>query len=181
MSKSFRNAAIVTIALLLTGCGGRAFTKSVEEENALVFGYLDMSDGPGKLNSAVIKLVKPTSNKPYYGFNIDDGMFFRTELPSGSYKFTSFGSFRSFGNTQYTFNLPPQGRSEMDPIINKSGIYYVGSYKYKKVKTGFFEQDKFDLEKVNKPTEKELLIQLLKKAKHPSWEAAIQKRIDQLK
>lgn len=181
MKKPFQYTVILTFALLLAGCGSRVFTRSVQDENALVFGYLDLSDAPGKLNSVVIKLVKPASDKPYYGFNIDDGMFFRTELPTGSYKFTSFGSFKSFGNTQYTFNLPPQGRGEMDPVVNKGGIHYVGSYKYKKVKTGFFEQGKFDLERVSKPTEKELLIQLLKKAKHPDWQAAIQKRLDQLK
>ena len=183
MKKLFPNyVAIITVALLVSGCGGsRAFVKSVEEEESLVFGHFDMSDGPGSFNSAVMKRVKPATDKPYYGFGIDGDMFFRTAVPPGSYKFTSFGSFKSFGNTQYTFSMPPQGRGEMDPIIDKTGIYYVGSYKYKKVKTGFFEQDKFDVEKVSKPTERELLVKLLEKAKHPTWQAAIQKRINELK
>ncbi|HLQ25870.1 MAG TPA: hypothetical protein VK138_08285 [Acidiferrobacterales bacterium] len=183
MKKLFPSyAVIITFALLMAGCGGNtAFRKSVAEEQSLVFGYIDMSDAPGSLFGATMKRVKPVTDKPYYGFGIDGGMFFRTEVPPGSYKFTSFSNFKSFGNTQYMFNLPSQGRSEMDPIIDKTGIYYVGSYKYKKVKTGFFEQGKFDIEKINKPTERELLTQLLERAKHPTWQAAIKKRINELK
>jgi hypothetical protein len=69
----------------------------------------------------------------------------------------------------------------MDRVISGTGLYYVGSYKFKKMKAGFFEQGKFDLERVNKPSEKELLTKLLEKAEHPTWKAAIQKRIGELK
>ncbi len=183
MKKIFSSwVLIVASALLVAGCGGtRPFVKSVDEEQSLVFGYIDFSDGPGTLNSVVMKRIKPLSDKPYYYLALDDGMFYGTWMSPGSYKLVSFGSFRSFGNTQYTFNMPSQGRGETDPVISKNGIYYMGSYKYKKVKTGFFEEGKFDIERINKPTEKELLVKLLKKAKHPTWQAAIQKRIDALK
>jgi hypothetical protein len=168
------------IALLLTaGCSGwKPFEDPVKEGESLVFGYIDMSDAPISLQWVSMKRLRPVTEAPYYRFVVADGLFYRTATLPGTYKFESFGG--EGWNTRYTFSFPVQGRGAMDPIIDKTGIYYVGAYKYKKVKTGFFEQGKFEVEKVDKPGEKELLLRLLKTAEHPSWKAAIKKRIEAL-
>ena len=71
------------------------------------------------------------------------GLFYHTLLPASSYQLSSFyGSGFFAGENRY--NFPRQG-NETALRITKPGIYFLGSYKYKyrKVKTGIFEQDKF--------------------------------------
>jgi hypothetical protein len=176
-------AGLLVFALTLSGCGGgvKAFVKSVEEEESLVFGHLDMDEAPTNLDWVSMKRLRPVSKTPYYSFGIDGSMFYRTHTPPGTYKFESFGGSSVLRNADYKFKFPDQGKGEMDRVISSTGLYYVGSYKFKRVKTGFFEQGKFSLEKVDKPSEKELLMKLLEKAQHPSWKAVIQKRIGELR
>ncbi|OZA26881.1 MAG: hypothetical protein B7X93_10130, partial [Hydrogenophilales bacterium 17-61-9] len=48
-------------------------------------------------------------------------------------------------------------------IIQSPGIYSLGAYKLKKMKTGFFEQGKFDAEPAkNAPSKREMLEEILK-------------------
>jgi hypothetical protein len=67
--------------------------------------------------------------------------------------------------------------------ITKPGIYFVGAFKYQKVKTGFFEQGQFAIMKINRPTEGELLKRILENddIKKSSWDAKIRARLAQLK
>ncbi len=176
-------AAIMTFALITVGCGGgwKPFVKSAQEEQTLIFGYLDMDDAPTSLQWVQLKQLRPVTKGPYYHFIIDDGLFYRTDTPKGIFKFESFGGLSRLRNMSFTFKFPAQGKGAMDPVIDKPGIYYVGSYKFKKVKTGFFEEGKFELEKISKPSEKELLVKLMAKAEHPSWKTVIQKRVQEIK
>jgi hypothetical protein len=68
--------------------------------------------------------------------------------------------------------------------ISKPGIYFLGSYKYQQVKTGFFEGSKFDIERVDSPTEAELLQRILdedKEIKGSAWEEKIRQRLARIK
>lgn len=171
---------VVVAALMLSACGGtRPFKKSIQQEESLVFGYIDMDEAPCSLDWVDMKRLQPKTDKPYYGFAVKDGMFYRTYTPPGVYKFDAFGGSSFIRNANYTFKFP-QGKGEMDREIKKTGIYYVGSYKYVKVKTGFFQPGKFDYERVQRPTEKELLERLLLIADHPEWRGAIRQRIKEL-
>lgn len=180
--------AILFLAALGTGCsiqlGGsdvKAFTKSVQEEESLVFGHLDMTDAPSRFDWIVVKRLKPLTDKPYYNFAIDGGLFFRTHTPPGTYKFDNFGGYSFMRQANITYGFPQQGKGEMDRVIPKTGIYFVGAYKYVKIKTGVFERDKFQIVRSDTPTEKELLRKLLDKAEHSSWKAALNKRIAEIK
>jgi len=74
-----------------------------------------------------------------------------------------------------------QGKKEIDPVIKKPGIYFVGSYKFKMIKkTTMFEQGEYDIIKINKPTEKEVLEKLLKYAKDTIWKQRILIRLKEL-
>ena len=93
----------------------------------------------------------------------------------------SFGGFSRWRNANFTFELPRQYADDFRfKIDNKPGIHFLGSYKYKEVKTGFFEQGKFDIVALNSPTERELLERLLKFTDDKTWEARIKKRIQEL-
>lgn len=178
-----RVKTVIAVLLLgiLSGCGGIKFTEPREPNMSIIIGAIDMGDASGKFTNVVMRQIKPVTDKPFYHFAIKDGMFFRTQTPAGIYKMDNFSSFNSWTNTRYTYNFPKSGRGEMDLKISKPGIYYVGSWKYKKVKVGFKKwimgEGKFDLERVQSPTELEILQKIRVHSKHDYWTNMIDKRI----
>lgn len=176
--------ALGLIALgLLAGCAGGGHGRDINDaSNSLVFGYVDMSDAPTKLNGASIMQVAPPSDKPYWGTDVRNGLFYTYYLPPGSYKLASLSG-SSFFKGDYRYNFPRQG-ADTAVRITKPDIYFLGSYKYKDVKTGFFEQGKFSIERVNTPSEAELLRRILAEdgeIKGSVWEERIRQRLARLK
>ena len=178
--------AVLALAIavsFLAGCAGGGHGRDINDPgNSLVFGYVDMADAPTKISGAQIMQVAPPTEKPYWGTDVRDGMFYTYYLPPGSYKLaTLHGS--SFLKGEYRYSFPRQG-SEQGVRIDKPGIYFLGSYKYQTVKTGMFEQSKFDIARVKSPTEAELLQRMLDndpELKKSVWADKIRERIARLK
>lgn len=178
-----RLAALAIFAFALSGCGGG--NPYMDDDGggpnrSLVYGYIDMDEAPAKLQWVSMKQLKPRTDKPYYSFWIRDGAFYTNNVVPGVYKFHSFGGFNGWTNTKWTFSFPSQGRGQFDPVIRKPGMYYVGSWKYKKIKTGIFKPGKFNLVPDKSHSEKEILQTMLKWAKHDKWKKMIQHRLRQL-
>jgi hypothetical protein len=174
----------LAVLFLLGGCSsGSPYMKTDKGPgHSMVYGYIDMKEAPAKLGWVSMKRVRPRVEKPYYSFWIRDGAFYSINIPHGSYHFAKFGGFNGWTNTEWNFNFPSQGRGALDPKIkrNRTGMYYVGSWKYKKVKTGFFKPGKFDLVRTKSVSEKEILKRMLPYAKHEKWKKMIEKRLRQL-
>lgn len=177
--------ALTTVAVLglVAACGSSGPQRDINDaSNSLVFGYIDMGEAPTKISGATIMQVAPPTDKPYWGMGVRNGLLYNYHLPPGSYQIASItGS--SFWRGDYRYNFPRQG-NEQAVRIGKPGIYFLGSYRYKGVKTGFFEGGKFDIERVNTPTEAELLRRILEEdsaVKGSAWEAKIRQRLSQLK
>ncbi len=192
MKKVIKNYIYFFIALLmllsLSSCASSPYLKDLkdpmDDKLSLVIGYIDMEESPAKLQWVRIKQLQPETDRPYFGFLIAEDMFYIPYIKLGIFKFHEFGgASKSYfiDRTNYTFSFPAQGKGEWDPVIQIPGIYFVGSYKFKKIETGFFEQGKFDLVKINNPTEKEVLKKILKYAEKTKWEQKILKRLDELK
>jgi hypothetical protein len=184
MKKRIGVLLLVAAAGLAAGCGGGGHGRDINDPaNSLVFGYVDMGDAPTKVTGAHIMQVAPPTEKPYWGTDVREGLFYTYYLPMGSYKLASLhGSSFLRGEHRYTF--PRQGGGDTAVRVDKPGIYFLGSYKYKNVKTGVFEQGKFDIERVSKPTEAELLQRLLDtdpQIKGSVWADKIRSRIARLK
>lgn len=84
---------------------------------------------------------------------------------------------------KYQYDFPKQG-NKTSLRVEKPGIYFIGAYKYKKVKTGMFSQAKFSIEKINKPSEAELLKRILdadSEINESAWGNKIRARLAQLK
>lgn len=174
---------IVLLALATPTHAKKGYLKEEPEQPdlSIVFGYFDMEDAPVNVKWVQMKRLRPKTDKPYYGFWVDKGLFYRASVPPGTYKFTSFGGHSNLKNASYTFDFPDQGRGDMDRVIKKQGVYFVGAYRYNKIKkTGMFRPGKFDLEPANSPTERELLLKLLEYAKHPAWKRLIDQRLKEL-
>ena len=183
--KSGKETLLLLLAAgLLASCGGGTFQKPETQNESIIIGYLDMDDAPGSFNGVSMKKLQPAEKKPYYYFATEGGIFYRGHVPPGVYKMDSFTSFSRLKNTSYTFNFPQSGRSEMDLRITKPGVYFVGSWKFKKVdvsaKEWLFGRGKFDLVRIEKPTELELLKKIQPEANEPYWADMIRRRIAEL-
>src|SRR5688572_12419681 len=175
---------VVVAVAALTGCAGGGHGRDINDpSNSLVFGFVDMSDAPTKVTGAQIMQVAPPTDKPYWGTDVKEGLFYTYYLPPGSYKLaTLHGS--SFWRGEYQYNFPRQGKDDTAVRIDKPGIFFLGAYKYQKVSTGMFEQAKFGIERVKSPTEAELLQRLLDgdaELQKSVWADKIRQRIARLK
>ena len=175
---------LVSALTLLAGCAGGGHGRDINDpSNSLVFGFVDMSEAPTKVSGAQIMQVAPPTDKPYWGTDVRDGLFYTYYLPQGSYKLaTLHGS--SFLRGEYQYNFPRQGGGDTAVRIDKPGIYFLGAYKYQNVRTGMFEQAKFEMKRVSNPGEAELLQRLLEtdaELKKSVWADKIRERIARLK
>ncbi len=173
---------LITLGLL-AGCASSGPTRDINDPtNSLVFGYIDMDDAPTQVNSAWMVQVAPPSDTPYWGLGVSKGLFYNSYLPLGSYQLSKFGGSGFFAG-QHEYAFPKQG-NKTSLRITKPGIYFIGAYKYKQVKTSMFSQAKFAIEKINKPTEAELLKRILDESsdiKDSAWGHKIRARLAQLK
>ena len=181
-------AFCAAILASVTGCATLDLREPEKDNVSLVFGYLDMSEAPGDLQWIDLKQLRPVTDKPYYHCAVEDGMFWNQYIPSGSFKVSDFGGMSGldlgilylFGSeVEYSFGN--QGRGKMDPVIERPGLYYVGSYRVKITKRGFFTNSEYDIEPLESPSEKELLERLLVHAKDTSWRERILARLEELK
>ena len=174
--------ASLAIALLLVSCASGPPGRDVNDPtSSLVFGYMDMADAPTEVDWVSLKQVGTPTDEGYWSLGVDDGLVFNQYLPVGSYQMAQFGgSGFMAGDVRYSF--PAYGKNETAVRITKPGVYFLGSFKYVKVKTGLFAPGKFDIERTSTPTERELLerIQKLKEMKGTQWVARIAARLAEL-
>ena len=167
--------------LLLAACGG-GLSQQMEDpkdlDASLVYGYIDMADGPCWLQWFNMHQVSPKVEKPYVNFRIDEGVFYAEFVPLGSFQLHELGGWGSFphGNTSYNFMFPKQAEGLR---IEKPGMYYIGCFKMKDI--GNFFKSKYDIDLSETPGEREVLSKMLPHAKGTLWEADIRRRMEALK
>lgn len=179
-----RLAGLALFALLLVaGCSSEPTRDINDPTNSLVFGYIDMSNAPTPVSHAWIEqLAPPTTGSPYWTMEVKDGMFYAGDLPAGKYQMNSvWGS--AFLKGDYSYGFGRQSK-QTQVRITKPGIYYLGSFKYRPVKTGMFEGAKFAIDRIKDPSEAELLKKLLENdstLKNSAWAEKIRARLAHLK
>jgi hypothetical protein len=168
---------------LLAGCGSSGPKRDINDPtNSLVFGYVDMKDAPTGVDYAWLVQVAPPSKTPYWSLGVRKGLFYNMYVAPGSYQLSRLGGSGFFTN-EHRYNFPRQG-NETALRVDTPGIYFLGSFKYKKVSTGIFEQSKFAIERVDKPTEAELLKRILAEdsdVAQSTWGEKIRARLAKLK
>lgn len=184
MIERIRRLLLLAMLLTLAACGSSSIgpKRDINDpSNSLVFAFVDMSEAPTKIDSAHLK---PQGEEGYWRMSVaDDGQLIsQAYLPPGAYQLATLrGSGFFAGENVYRF--PEYGRNQTALRIQKPGVYFMGSFRYAKVKTGFFEGGKFMIEKVQSPTESELLQRLQKEdwVKGTQWEARIRNRLQELR
>ncbi len=171
--------AATAALLVLAGCASLELTEPENAQQSLVVGYLDMSDAPASLGWIQAEQLRPKAL--YFGFLVDNGLFYNPYMEPGVYKLRKFGGQGGiFGGTRYEFQFPAQGKGLLDYELKTPGVYYIGAFKYVTVKTGFFEQGKFEIAPADKPTEQEALSRVLKHAGTTKWHDLIMQRLNQI-
>ena len=173
--------APVIAAGLLVGCGGdsRILKPEADPKLSFVYGYMDMKDAPTKLDWLTIRQFSPRIRNSMYHMRIHEGVFYFEIFPKGSFGVVRFGGSGNIVTDPHAYGIPRQDKS-MRLKIKNPGIYYLGSFKYKAIKKGFLERDSFDIEKVDSPTEKEVLKRIMLFAKDSAWNAKLKKHLRSL-
>lgn len=158
-------ACLLGAVLMLHGC---ASVPSVpvdpkDESVSLVFGYFDMGDAPSKLEW--VSLKRYSEKEPVsYAMAARDGLIFHLGIAPGSYqveKFGGMGGIPLLARQRYEYNFGTRGRNDTAVRIQKAGIYFLGAYKYVNHSGGIFKADKFEMQPLKTPSEKELLQRLI--------------------
>ena len=156
-----RGLAAVLFALALHGCASGPPGRDVNDPtSSLVFGFVDMEEAPTDVDWVSLKQVGTPAEAGFWSLGVEDGLVFNQYLPVGSYQMAQFGG-SGFMAGDVRYNFPSYGKNETALRITKPGIFFLGSYKYIKVKTGMFEAGKFDFKRVDAPAERELLERIL--------------------
>jgi len=170
-----RLIATVLLAFLLGACASSGTTIKDFSDRSLGYGWLDIQDvEANRLHSVDVYQFRPHTTEPYYGTAVKEFkngfLYYTMALPNGAHKTYSASGQRCLGflcsNTIYTYSFGKQGDDVGAVTIPAPGVYHLGSYRLKSVKTGFLEQGKFEaLPAPNAPSKRELLEEILKQDK----------------
>jgi hypothetical protein len=148
------------LALLAAGCATSERIDPKDPSLSLVYGYIDMKDAPSSLGWVHLTLYDG-KNTGYYTA-VRKGLFLHAGVKPGPYQVDRFGRNATFfSNTDYSYEFGTRGRNETATKIEKPGVYFMGAYQYVEIRTGWFEPNKFRMERTATPGERELLTRVL--------------------
>lgn len=159
-----------------------------EKDSILIYGYLNDKEAPFTMKWGEVKQVRPVSDEPYKELRSDNnGMFYLENLPTGLYKINTLsGPEKGLSQSYWNWEMPSpsddKSFARLEMKAKKPGLYFVGSYKIKKVKDGgLFSVDKYETVATKEVSEKQALQKLIKYASGTKWKKIIERRIKKLK
>lgn len=152
-------ACLLGAVLMLDGCASVPVDPK-DESLSMVFGYVDMADAPSKIQW--VSLKRYGEKEPvWYDMAARDGLIFHIGIAPGSYQVEKFGGMTFLTRQRYEYRFGTRGRNDTAVRIQKAGIYFLGAYKYVNHSGGLFRADKFEMQPLKTPSEKELLQRLI--------------------
>ncbi|TFZ05409.1 hypothetical protein EZ313_01680 [Ramlibacter henchirensis] len=168
-----RRLLLLLAAGVLAGCGTTTQVKDFTDRS-VGYGWLNIKDvEANRLHDVSIYQFRPHTPEPYYPAALKEFkggyLYWTMALPQGAHKTISASGQRCLGilcsNTTYRYSFGKQGDDVGAVTIRAPGVYHLGSYDLKDVKTGFFEAGKFEaVPAVKAPSRRELLEEILKDA-----------------
>jgi hypothetical protein len=157
----FLRSLTVLLVVLVAGCGGKSVSGD-DETLSLVYGFFDMKDAPTKLEWVGLKQYAGGTGGTYT-ISARDGLFFHVGIEPGSYQIDKFGG-AGFIRGEYVYNFGGKGRNSTAIRIQKPGVYFVGAHRYvNHAGKGIFTPDKFSMEPLKAPSEKEVLQRVIRR------------------
>ncbi len=167
--------------LVFSGCALNPSVRTTTgDDAALIFGYFDMSESPYEL-SCVTMTQDERSGIVYRQScmtTLASGLFYTENIPPMKYHIPFFKA----GGKLHMISS-----SERDLIdVPPKSLAFIGSFKYKVHDKNLAQvlkitSEKYGLEPVKSPSEKEVLNMLLKEVKDPRWKKRIKLRLNNLK
>ena len=169
-----RKLYLILFLFFVAGCASSANKITDFTNRSVGYGWLDIKKiDANRLHSVVVYQYVPKIDKPYYHVAVKKFqggyLFYSFSFPEGS-----FGAYSATGqqcltvlcgNTVYTYEFGRQGGDVASVRIGEPGVYNFGSYALQEVKTGWFQQGKFDAVRAEGgPSEREMLEEILKEA-----------------
>ncbi|RYF17819.1 MAG: hypothetical protein EOO30_05750 [Comamonadaceae bacterium] len=165
--------ALALVAASLAGCA--SYTKITDfNDRSVGYGWLNIKDvDANRLHAVSIYQFRPRTEEPYYPAAVKEFkggyLYYTMALPNGAHKTESAAGQRCLGilcsNTTYKYSFGKQGDDVGAIVIRNPGVYHMGSYNLKEVKTGMFEQGKFEVVPATQaPSRREMLEEILKEA-----------------
>lgn len=130
---------------------------------SVVAGHIDMRDAPTRLGWVSIKAYGPGTDF-HYRARVEDGFFFHIGVDPGSYQIDRFGGKSSWslaGGVAHEYEWGTTGRNPTAVRIERPGVYFLGSYRYRAQSSGIFEQGKFEMVRAESPSELVVLQRVL--------------------
>lgn len=159
----------MAFGMVSCGAGSKHLENPSRENVSFVFGYLDMGDAPTELGWLDLERVSPRSEERFYHLRIDEGVFYGEFIDPGSYVLSGFGGEGDMFTPRTVYNVPLQ-KSPFKLVIDKPGVYFLGSWKYQDIETGMFEAGKYDLVETPRPSAREVIGRILPHAKGTKWD-----------
>ncbi len=164
---------LLLAAAMLAGCG--TTTRITDfTDRSVGYGWLNIKDvEANRLHDVSIYQFRPHTAEPYYPAAVKEFkggyLYWTMVLPQGAHKTISASGQRCLGflcsNTSYQYSFGKQGDEVGAVTIRSPGVYYLGSYDLKDVKTGMFEAAKFEaVPATQAPSRREMLEEILKAA-----------------
>jgi|RhiMetdeSRZDD1v2_1073273.scaffolds.fasta_scaffold68902_5 hypothetical protein len=153
--------ASLAAMVLVAGCATHQPVDPNDAGTSLVFGYFDAKDAPSSIDWVSIK--RYGGAPAYYQLGTKNGLFWHVAVEPGSYQVEKFGGVKRvliFGN-DVEYNYGTRGRNETAIRIVTPGVYFMGAHRYIAHDGGLFAADKFEMQAVKSPSEKELLTRLV--------------------
>ena len=168
---TFKRIALVLAAVLLAACAGTTQVTDFSDRS-VGYGWVDIHDAsPNRISSIFVQQYRPKTSEPYYPMAFEEYkggiLFWSAALAVGSHKLDVLRGEKCIGilcgNTTYAYNFGQQGDEVGAVVVRSPGVYHLGSYKLRDLKTGWFEGGKFEvLPAKNAPSKREMLEEILK-------------------
>ncbi len=176
MSRFRRSIVPLFFVLVLAGCAvtNPQVRTTTGPDAALIFGFFDVTDGPGWLESVTLAQNERAgiAFRESSMTTFEDGLFFMENIPPMGYVIPRFRT----GRTLYSL-----GQTADDMImVPAGGMVFVGAFKYKPAGGGFLTTEKFEMEPTASPSEAEILQMMLSRLEDARWKSRIQQRLAQL-
>lgn len=162
---------LLTAILSLPGCmllGGKEIKDF--DKRSVVYGWLDIKEvDANRIHRVSLFQSRPKTKEPYYQAGIEKFkggyLFYHYGFPNGAFKLDQASGQNCLlflcSNTIYTYSFSKQGDDVGTVVIDKPGVYYVGSHAFRDVKTGWFEAPRFEVVKAKTPPTKREMLEFL--------------------
>ena len=162
---------LLSVVAVLAGCGTTT-TITDFADRSVGYGWLNIKDvEANRLHDVSVYQFRPHTAEPYYTTALKEFkggyLYWTRALPLGAHKTISASGQRCLGflcsNATYRYSFGKQGDDVGAVTIRVPGVYHLGSYDLKQVKTGFFEAGRFEaVPATDSPSRREMLEEILK-------------------